>query len=248
MAWRCSGGSNAELIDNLVRSGILSTPRVIDAFKAVDRKYYTPSSYSAYVDSPTYIGYGATISAPHMHAHAVENLEPFLKPGANVLDIGSGSGYLLGIFHSLVQPGGNVLGIDHLPGLVALARSNLLKDPSTSSSLCDDAASPVDPSQPASKTMQNICADGRQGAPAEYVPEGGWTAIHVGAAAPHLPERLVEQLASPGRMFIPVGDEMQAIYQVDKDVHGKVTRKMLFGVSYVPLTDADKQHSAGESP
>lgn len=39
------------------------------------------------------IGYSATISAPHMHAHATENLLDYLKPGSKVLDVGSGSGY-----------------------------------------------------------------------------------------------------------------------------------------------------------
>jgi protein-L-isoaspartate(D-aspartate) O-methyltransferase len=57
-----------------------------------------------------------------------------------------------------------------------------------------------------------------------------YDAIHVGAAAPTLPEALVEQLASPGRMFIPVGTESQVILQVDKDEQGKVTQKELMGV------------------
>ena len=57
-----------------------------------------------------------------------------------------------------------------------------------------------------------------------------YDAIHVGAAAPTLPEPLVQQLASPGRMFIPVGVDEQVIIQVDKDENGKVTKKELMGV------------------
>lgn len=57
-----------------------------------------------------------------------------------------------------------------------------------------------------------------------------YDAIHVGAAAPTLPEALVSQLASPGRMFIPVGEDAQSVWQVDKDEHGNVTKKVLFGV------------------
>lgn len=60
---------------------------------------------------------------------------------------------------------------------------------------------------------------------------GPYDAIHVGAAAPTLPEALVDQLAKPGRMFIPVGDLSQDILQVDKDEEGNVTRKKLFAVS-----------------
>jgi protein-L-isoaspartate(D-aspartate) O-methyltransferase len=72
MAWRCSGATNDELIDNLARSGIIKNTKVINALKAVDRKYYAPTN--PYQDSPQGIGYQATISAPHMHAHAVEYL------------------------------------------------------------------------------------------------------------------------------------------------------------------------------
>lgn len=55
-------------------------------------------------------------------------------------------------------------------------------------------------------------------------------AIHVGAAAPSLVDALVDQLNSPGRMFIPVGTTSQSVIQVDKDNTGKVTQKQLFDV------------------
>jgi protein-L-isoaspartate(D-aspartate) O-methyltransferase len=97
------------------------------------------------------IRYGATISAPHMvrcvsppclytthgcvqHAHAAENLLPFLNKGARVLDVGSGSGYLCAIFHHLIQkddddtPTGKVVGIEHIPELADWSISNLKKD------------------------------------------------------------------------------------------------------------------------
>lgn len=81
------------------------------AMKRVDRKHYCLDEKAAYEDSPQYgfssplqlglihrrIGYNATISAPHMHAHAAENLSSSLpavdfETGA-ILDVGSGSGY-----------------------------------------------------------------------------------------------------------------------------------------------------------
>ncbi|KPV75345.1 uncharacterized protein RHOBADRAFT_53333 [Rhodotorula graminis WP1] len=209
MAWQCTGANNTELVDNLARAGLLSTPRVIDAFKQVDRRYYVPHLSDAYVDSPAYLTHGATISAPHMHANAIENLEPFLQPGSNVLDVGSGSGYLLGIFHALVSPGGTVLGIEHIPALVKQAHENLDADPAVR----------------------------------------GVVAIHVGAASPSLPPSLLSQLASPGRMFIPLGSsgpgEQQAVWQVDKDARGDVTRTRLYGVRYVPLTSREAQDPGG---
>lgn len=68
------------------------------------------------------------------HAHALEHLLPFLHPGATVLDVGSGSGYLCAVLHHLVspsQPGapqGKVVGIDHIPELVEWSKSNLISN------------------------------------------------------------------------------------------------------------------------
>jgi protein-L-isoaspartate O-methyltransferase len=59
---------------------------------------------------------------------------------------------------------------------------------------------------------------------------GPYDAIHVGAAAATVPSALIEQLASPGRMFIPVGTLMQYIEQVDKDVAGNVSTQKVMGV------------------
>ncbi|KAH8917740.1 protein-L-isoaspartate O-methyltransferase [Atractiella rhizophila] len=225
MAWRCSGRSNAELIQNLHKAGLIKTERVTAAFKVVDRVNYTPDASLAYEDSPQSIGYGATISAPHIQAEAVENLLPFLKPGAKVLDVGSGSGYLLGIFHQLVQPGGTVYGIDHMQELVDLSLRNLERD--GKKELLDNG------------DIRVVCGDGRKGwADAEV---GLFDAIHVGAAAPVMPQALVDQLAKPGRMFIPVGTYQQSIVQVDKDANGEVSQQTLMGVMYVPLTDRKKQ-------
>ena len=148
-------------------------------------------------------GGGATISAPHMHAHAVEDLLPALIPGANVLDVGCGSGYLLAVFRHLVGPTGLVCGIDHLPVLTSLSESNLRK-----SSFGTDALDSEPP------TIKVVCADGRLGSAVEDTPEGGWDAIHVGAAAPEMPKELLKQLAKGGRMFVPVGSDEQAVWRV----------------------------------
>ena len=67
MAWMSSGSSNDDLISRLKKNGILQTPRVEAAMKAVDRKHYSP--YNPFQDSPQSICYGATISAPHTDAH-----------------------------------------------------------------------------------------------------------------------------------------------------------------------------------
>lgn len=59
---------------------------------AVDRGHF--SKNNPYRDAPQGIGFGVTISAPHMHAHALELLKDKLETGTRALDVGSGSGYL----------------------------------------------------------------------------------------------------------------------------------------------------------
>ncbi|RMY24767.1 hypothetical protein D0865_16374, partial [Hortaea werneckii] len=104
MAWRSSGSSNQALIENLASNGLITQARVKQAMLGVDRAHYAPAA--PYQDSPQPIGHRATISAPHMHAAACESLLPYLRPGARVLDIGSGSGYLTHVLAELVKPGG----------------------------------------------------------------------------------------------------------------------------------------------
>ncbi|KZT60978.1 protein-L-isoaspartate O-methyltransferase [Calocera cornea HHB12733] len=226
MAWMCSGRTNKELIQKMLDANLVKSERVGAAMKATDRAAYVRYKEDAYVDSPQSIGYAATISAPHMHAHAAEYLLPYLFPGAKVLDVGSGSGYTAAIFHRLVSSEGKkglVVGIEHIPELTEWSVANLKAD-GLGKALEDGE-------------IVMWAGDGRKG----DLERGPFNAIHVGAASPHLPQELVDQLAKPGRMFIPVGTNEQAVIQVDKDEDGKVTQKELFGVRYVPLTDRAKQ-------
>jgi len=193
---------------------------------AVDRANYVPDRRHAYEDSPQSIGHDATISAPHMHAHAAELLLPYLRDspgrGARVLDVGAGSGYLTSVLHHLVRSTGTgavVVGIEHIPALTALAERNIR---------ADGLGGVID-----GQGIVLVTGDGRLG----YDQKGPYDAIHVGAAARTIPPALVEQLASPGRMIIPVGTYSQRLMQVDKDEQGKITQRDLFGVVYVPLTD-----------
>ncbi|CZR57446.1 related to protein-L-isoaspartate(D-aspartate) O-methyltransferase [Phialocephala subalpina] len=238
MAWRCSGNSNSELIENLFKADLIHSPLVKAAMMKVDRAHYCPDPSYAYEDSPQSIGHAATISAPHMHAHATESLLPHLKPGSRVLDIGSGSGYLTAVIAELVHPqgsiedregNGKVVGLEHIKALRDLGEGNMKKG-ERGRELLGNAK------------VSFVVGDGRKGWVGEKGEEKeGWDAIHVGAAAVELHQELIDQLRSPGRIFIPVEDERgggQYIWTVDKDENGVVTKKRLYGVRYVPLTDA----------
>lgn len=188
-----------------------------------------------------------------MHAVAAESLLPFLhlhpqhpqhpstgagaRGGPRVLDIGSGSGYLTTVLAHLVGPGGKVVGVEHIQSLVDMANANVAKS--------EDGRAMLE-----SGRLRFVKADGRLG----FIEtegnddnndtggggkgKGYWDAIHVGAAAKEAHKELVDQLRAPGRLFIPVGEEAQHIWVIDKMEDGSVVREKSFGVWYVPLTDA----------
>ncbi|XP_067895804.1 l-isoaspartyl protein carboxyl methyltransferase, like [Heterodontus francisci] len=222
MAWTSSGNSHSQLVQNLKKNGVIRSPQVFEALMATDRALYCRTH--PYMDSPQSIGYQATISAPHMHAHALECLKDHLYEGARALDVGSGSGYLTACMARLVGPTGTVVGIDHIPELVQQSIHNVESDNSTLLS---------------SGRITLIAGDGRRGHP-DGAP---YDAIHVGAAAAVVPQQLLHQLKPGGRMVVPVGESggSQSLQQFDKMQDGTVTRTTLMGVIYVPLTDRDRQ-------
>lgn len=117
-----------------------------------------------------------------MHAAACESLLPYLTPGARVLDIGSGSGYLTHVLAELVQPGGKVVGIDHIQPLVEMGVGNTRKSAEGRELL-------------RSGSIEYVKADGRLG----WLECAPYDAIHVGAAAAGFHQALIDQLKAPGR-------------------------------------------------
>jgi protein-L-isoaspartate(D-aspartate) O-methyltransferase len=191
--------------------------------KEVDRADYAP--VNPYMDSPQSIEYGATISAPHMHAMALDGLLGVIRPDSHILDVGSGSGYLTACFAKLA-PNGTVVGIEHIRELVDLSEKNIRKH---DADLID------------SGRVKLIVEDGRKG----YAEEAPYDAIHVGAAAAELPQDLVDQLAIGGRMLVPVGRSSQEFMAVEKNEDGSIRKRTLAHVIYVPLTERDAQLRGG---
>ena len=148
-----------------------------------------------YEDSPQPIGHSATISAPHMHASAIEHILSYILPSSTspsprVLDIGSGSGYLTHVIAELVGDKGMVVGLEHIQALKDLGEENMSKSTEGQKLL-------------SSGKVRFRVGDGRKGW-VEKPREGeedegkGWDAIHVGASAKEIHPALIEQLKAPG--------------------------------------------------
>ena len=109
--------TNKQLIDQLLKEGTIKSSKVYETLLSIDRKHFVPQP-PYYNDSPSTIGYGATISAPHMHAFALEFLEKNLLTAKKILDVGSGTGILTVGMALMAPKDAKVYGIEHVPQLV----------------------------------------------------------------------------------------------------------------------------------
>lgn len=225
MSWRSHGQSNTDLVNTLAKNDILKSEQAMEAMKKIDRADFVLDKRTAYQDSPQPIGFNATISAPHMHGYCLTLLDKHLQPGMKVLDVGSGSGYLTAVMALMVGESGRAVGVEHIPELVERSLESIKKG---------NAAHLLEIGQ-----LSIHVTDGRLG----YAEEGPYDAIHVGAAAPDLPQELVKQLKPGGRMICPVGNVMQDLEVIDKKADGSVAQHSAMGVRYVPLTAREKQLS-----
>ncbi len=161
----------------------------------------------AYNDHPLPIGYGQTISQPYIVALMSELLEP--EPGLSVLEIGTGSGYQAAV---LAEMGMKVYTVERIKNLYLQVSKRL-------------------------RTLgyYNVKVkldDGTLGWP-ENAP---FERIIVTAGAPLVPEPLLEQLADPGILVIPVGENKrnQELLKITK-TEGTLKKENLGKVMFVDL-------------
>ena len=187
------------------------SPAVLEALGRVPRHLFVSADLQsvAYANNPQPIGHGQTISQPYIVALMTELLET--SPGDTVLEVGTGSGYQAAV---LAEMGVVVHSIEIVPELARRARRDLA------------AAGYAD-----RVTVHE--GDGYAGLP-DLAPFAG---VIVTAAPDHVPGPLFEQLASGGRLVIPVGTAggHQELLVLTKSEDGAVRRERVTGVRFVPL-------------
>jgi protein-L-isoaspartate(D-aspartate) O-methyltransferase len=185
------------------------TDRIIQAMSKVPREIFVPEQLiaRAYDDTPLPIGYGQTISAPHMVAIMCDILD--LQSGMKVLEIGGGSGYHAAVMAEIIGPEGQVFSVERIPELVILAKKNLKKA--------------------GISNVTMVQGDGSAGL-SDNAP---YDRISVAATAPSIPQPLKEQLGKGGKLVIPVGSGYQELLLVTRK-NGYVIEEKL-AVVFVPL-------------
>ena len=217
----CSGNSESDMAPDSVyfnqRQKMVETqliPRditdlnVLTAMRSVPRHLFVPKQFrdDSYHDGPLPIGHDQTISQPYIVAIMTQLLE--INSSSKVLEIGSGSGYQAAVLGELAD---SVFSIEIISPLAERA-----------SKLLDSLGY---------KKIMVKAGDGYIGWP-EHAP---FDAIIVTAAAPSVPQPLIDQLKVGGRMVIPVGDFTQELYLIIKNKDG-IVKQSIIPVRFVPMT------------
>jgi protein-L-isoaspartate(D-aspartate) O-methyltransferase len=179
------------------------------AFDAVPRSAFLPrgARSRASYDGPIQIGHGQTNSQPSTVAAMLRLLA--VEPGQRILDVGAGSGWTTALLARLTGPSGSVLGLEIVPDLASLGARNL------AGAGCPWAS--IEPADPDAI-----------GAP-DRAP---YDRILVSANAKSLPAALLDHLAEPGRMVLPVASVMTLVVRD----HGEERRTEHGSYRFVPLT------------
>ena len=182
---------------------------VLAAIAAIPRHIFVDEALSirAYEDVSLPIGFGQTISQPYIVAHMSE----ILRNGQlmqKVLEIGTGCGYQTAVLSKLAK---EVYSVERIRPLVMKARGHLRELKCINVKLDH--------------------ADGNMGLP-DLAP---FDAIMVTAAATHIPQELLTQMAIGGRLVIPVGTDEQILNLVERVSQTEYRQSKLGPVKFVPL-------------
>ncbi len=197
-----------KMVSTQIEARGIHDQRVLEVMRKVPRHLFIGEALrdQAYGDFPLPIGEGQTISQPYIVAEMTQALE--LSKDDRVLEIGTGSGYQTAILAELAY---RIYTIERVRELFVRARK-----------LLDELG------------YHNVvarCSDGTLG----WRDESPFEAIIVTAGAPEVPEKLLEQLTSGGRLIIPVGNRFsQTLLKIRKDEDG-IHKTDLGGCRFVKL-------------
>ena len=201
-------GMRKILVEELKNKGI-SNENVLNAINAVPRHVFLDSSFLnfAYQDKAFPIGSGQTISQPFTVAFQSSLLE--IKKNMKVLEIGTGSGYQACV---LAEMGAKVFSIERQRKLYTKTKAFLAEFP---------------------YRIKMFLGDGNKGLPTY----GPFDRIIITAAAPEIPQTLVDQLKVGGMMVIPLceNEEHQTMLRLTKQEDGTLKREEFGDFRFVPM-------------
>jgi protein-L-isoaspartate(D-aspartate) O-methyltransferase len=208
----------ARMVTEQIEARGVRDERLLAALRKVPRHRFVPAMEraNAYLDEPLPIGSQQTISQPYIVAIMSELAD--VQPGERVLEVGTGSGYQAAV---LAELGAEVHTIEIIPALADSARKTL---------------------RALGYARVNVVAgDGYRGMP-ERAP---FDAILVTAAPDHVPQPLIDQLATGGKLVIPVGEGVQELRVMERRASG-VVGSSIFSVRFVPMTGEAQRENERE--
>jgi protein-L-isoaspartate(D-aspartate) O-methyltransferase len=197
------------MVESQLRQRGIRDERLLAAMSKVPRHEFVSQQNwnEAYADHPIPIAEKQTTSQPYMIAAMVQAAE--IKSGDRVLEIGAGSGYQTAVLAELAS---QVFAVERYASLTETAQKTL--------------------ERLGYRNAKIVTGDGSLGLP-EAAP---FDAIIVSAAAPSIPQALVDQLALGGRLLIPIGEADQQVLQlVQRNADGGTSVRTLEGCRFVPL-------------
>ena len=194
---------------NGIRDKGIGDERVLEAIYNIPRHFFMPANLqeAAYVDKAFPIGEGQTISQPYTVAYQTQLLD--VHPSHRVLEIGTGSAYQAVILAELAA---DVFSIERQKKLFLRNNSfSYLK---------------------MFNNLHLFFGDGYEGLPQQ----APFDRILITAAAPHVPQALVDQLKAGGKMVLPLGKEQpQKMVRLTKLPNGEILREQFADFSFVPM-------------
>jgi protein-L-isoaspartate(D-aspartate) O-methyltransferase len=179
--------------------------KILSAFQKVKRENFVPAQYKkfAYENIALSIGYGQTISQPYTIAFMLSLLE--VLPRQKIMEIGSGSGYVLALLNEL-SPESIIYGVEIIPELLKIQKKNL-------------------------KNYENIKINLARPEQLGLLEDAPFDRILVSAAAIEIPDDLLEQLADSGILVCPVKKSILKF----KKKNGIIEKENYYGFNFVPL-------------